>query len=186
MTWHHAFFFHYNNQSDSLRMLWLFLPPPLPLCSLLSFHPPFLSPPFLSSHPHFSPLTPTGRGRLLKKLMGSSSIIRCWHRWSTLSALRSYMLWFNRSLSQYLGGQVCPLGVSLVLDSDRLHSGQNHVLGHFHSQSPHACYEDVGCGHPLHGVMTQNIPVQVTETVHVCGPHSSTQVSVCGTYSCLE
>lgn len=62
---------------------------------------------------------------------------------------------------KYLGGQVAPHCLAFILDGDRLHSGQDHILGYFYSKTTHTCYEDVGCAHPVHRLMTQNIPVQV-------------------------
>lgn len=64
----------------------------------------------------------------------------------------------TRSTRDYLGGQICPHRVAFVLDSDWLHSWQNHVLGYFHSKPTHACDQDARCAHPVHGVMPQNIP----------------------------
>lgn len=61
---------------------------------------------------------------------------------------------------EYLGGQVGPLRMAFILNSDRLHSRQDHIFSYFNSQAPHACDEDAGSAHTVHCLMTQNEPVQ--------------------------
>ena len=81
-------------------------------------------------------------------------------------------------LDWYLGGQVSPSCLALILHSDRIHSGQDHIFGDFYSKTTHACNEDVGSAHPVHRLMTQNIPVHVKGRVSLwasglCSPYLS-------------